>query len=136
MRELTEQEHKNLKNLGVHALYLFGSRAQGVESPSSDFDFAVLLDQETEGRGGGLYDKLYAILSPLCKRTTIESDVLDIVFLNTVSLEMRMHVVRYGKVLSDGNLLARLRFEERTTREYCDFSPILFTIDRTILATL
>ncbi len=121
-----------LRKLGVVSLYLFGSRAQGVAGPRSDFDFAVLMGSAGHQRGDATYDALYDLLSPLCPRT-LQNDVLDMVFLDDAGLELKTHVLRYGKVLFDADPRARLQFEEQTMLEYADYKPILDTFDRAIL---
>ncbi len=126
---------KQLTALGIVAVYLFGSRAQGRAGPLSDFDFAILMNKEGHRRGSRLYDEIYDLLSPFCHRT-LENDVIDIIFLRDVPLELRMHVVRYGKVLFDHNPSARANFEAETVDAYCDFRPILDMFDKTILASL
>ena len=133
--ELPPQAKNELKRLGLEALYVFGSRAQGLEGPLSDYDFAVLLPQAGHSRGDALYNELYDILSPLCPRQ-LENDVIDIVFLRDAALELRFHVVRYGKVLYDDAPLERSRFEETTTEEYCDYRPLLNIFDQALLASI
>ena len=132
---LSEQQQYDLRALGVKALYLFGSRAQGTAGPLSDFDFGILMNKRGHSRGGKLYQKLYDVLSPSCPRT-LENDVIDIVFLRDAPLELRFHVIRYGKVLLDTDPRARLDFEEKTTLEYCDFRPLLDRQDEAILAAI
>ena len=135
MITLSEENRNALRNLGAEALYLFGSRAQGAEGPLSDYDFAALMTKGGEKRGGKTYDAIYDILSPLCPRT-LDNDIIDIVFLRDAPLELKMHIVRYGKILLDENPRARAKFEEETTLLYCDFRPILDMFDKAILATL
>ena len=133
---ILSKEHKNkLHDLGVEALYLFGSRAQGIDGPLSDYDFAVLTKKESDRRGWAIYDAIYDLLSPFCPRTQ-KNDVIDIVFLRHAPLELKMHIVRYGQVLFDENPRARAKFEEETTLLYCDFRPILDIFDKAILKTL
>lgn len=121
--------------MGVKTVYLFGSRARGTAGPLSDYDFAVLTKKKGHQRGGQLYDTLYDILSPLCPRNR-KNDVIDIVFLDNVSLELKFHVIRYGKIIFDSDPLGRGRFEEQVIEEYCDFRPILNMFDKTILASI
>lgn len=132
---ITKPAGKKLRSLGVVAVYLFGSRAQGVAGPLSDFDFGVFMEKSGNRRGDETYDALYDLLSPLCPRT-LANDILDIVFLNDAPLELRFHVIRYGKVLFDASPRVRGRFEERTMNEYCDYRPTLDMFDRAILAAL
>lgn len=132
---LSKPDQNKLSALGVQALYLFGSRAQGVEGPLSDYDFGVLMPEEGHKRGGKLYDAMYDILAPLCPRT-LENDVIDIVFVRDAPLELRFHIIRYGKVLYDADPRERGRFEDNTTMLYCDYRPLLDMFDKAILATL
>ena len=124
-----------LERLGVVALYLFGSHAIGAEGPLSDYDFGVLMLKGGNKRGDSTYDALYNALSPLCPRT-LENDVIDIVFLNDAPLELRAHVIRYGRILYESKPMMRGRFEEKTILEASDFRPLQRQIDQTILASL
>lgn len=133
--QLPQNAKEELEKRGVLALYLFGSRAIGAEHMRSDFDFAVLARDRGHKRGDALHDVIYDILSPLCKRT-LENDVIDIVFAADAPLELRMHVIRYGKVLLDTDPKARLDFEEQTMNLYCDYRPILDMFDHAILDSL
>ncbi len=135
MITLPQETKDQLRTLGVLALYLFGSRAQGVAGPGSDYDFGVLMQHGGSRRGDALYDALYDLLGPLCPRT-LENDVIDIVFLNDAPLELRMHVVRYGIILCESDSLQRGRFEQETMLAYADFKPILDMMDSAILAKL
>ena len=133
--KLTSEAKKQLRDLGVVALYLFGSRAQGTEGLLSDYDFAVLLKEVGHKRGNALYDKLYDLLSPGCPRM-LDNDVIDIVFLRDVSLELQFHVIRYGQVLFDTDSRVRVKFEEQTTLKYCDFKPLLNMFDQAVLEAI
>lgn len=136
MKELSELQKKQLADLGVITLYLFGSRAQGTEHALSDFDFAILLNNRAQKEDRvDLYDKIYDILSPLCPRT-LQNDIIDIVFLDSVGLELRMHVVRYGQILFDAQPKQHLKFEEDTIEQYCDFKPLLNIFDQAVLAAI
>lgn len=75
---------------------------------------------------------MYDLLSKISPRK-LQNDQLDIVFLNQAGLELKFHVIRYGKVIYDADTKERLRFEERTQILYCDFRPILDEIDAAIL---
>jgi len=131
-----EDHHaKILSDLGVQSVYVFGSRAQGLEGPLSDYDYAVLLKEKGHSRGDDLYLKLYNFFADISPRT-LQNDVIDIVYLRDAGLELKFHVVRYGKVIFDSDLLARVNFESMTTLLYCDYRPILDEFDKTILKSL
>lgn len=127
--------HQTLRQLGVKAVYLFGSRAQGREGPLSDYDYAILMEDEGHLRGDDLYFKLYDLFSEISPRT-LENDIIDIVFLRDAGLELRFHVIRYGIVLFDEVPQERLKFESETTLLYCDYRPHLDKFDQIILQSL
>ena len=133
--QLTPQAQRALTKLGVMTLYLFGSRAQNAETARSDYDFAVLMKHPGHKRGDAPYDAIYDIFAPLCPRT-LENDVIDIVFLHDASLELRNHVLQYGKIFLDNDPKQRVQFVEKTMLEYCDFRPLLDMFDNAILSSL
>ena len=133
--ELSPAQRKCLKDLGVVALYLFGSRAQGREGPLSDYDYAVLMNRKGHQRGSDLYFNLLEILDPASPRS-YPNDIIDIIFLQDVGLELKFHVIRYGVVLFDDDPRFRLNFESETMLLYCDFRPLLNQFDQTILEAL
>lgn len=119
----------------VEAVYLFGSRALGREHPLADYDYAVLLKEKGYKKGDSVYDSLYEIFSEISPRG-LKNDVIDIVFLKDIGLELKFHVVRYGKVLYDADPQARVNFESDTMLSYCDYRPLLDEFDRNILESL
>ncbi|MBI4261912.1 nucleotidyltransferase domain-containing protein [Candidatus Uhrbacteria bacterium] len=135
---ISRTERDRLASLGVATLSLFGSHAEGVSGPLSDYDFAVLLRNpnllKDAPQKEALYDALYELLAPLCPRD-LRNDVIDIVFLDDVRvpLELKMHVIRHGHVLFDSDPRQRADFEERIMELSCDFQPILTMFDRAIL---
>ncbi len=119
---------------GVSTLYLFGSRAQGISHGKSDYDFGVLLKDPSRLSGGSqeLYQEIYDIL-----QDEVEARVnLDIVFLGQAPLQLRYHVLRYGKVLLDEEPLGRGRFAERTLEEHADFEPYRRLFEEATLAKI
>lgn len=131
----TEQDRERLHELGVAAVYLFGSHATGTASPRSDYDFGILMrpGSPIPERLDRTYQMLYDLFAPHCPRT-LAHDAIDIVFLERAPLELRFHVLRYGAVLFDADPRARAHFEEQTMEEYCDYFPLLQQFDQTILA--
>lgn len=132
---LKTRHTKLLSKLGVQAVYLFGSRAQGRSGPFSDYDYAVLLEESGYCRGDKIYFRLYDIFSEISKRK-LENDIIDIVFLRNAGLELGFHVIRYGKIIFERDARARLLFETITILKYCDYRPILDEFDNAILETI
>lgn len=86
----TESEQRQLKDLGIQAIILFGSRAQNTASSASDYDIGAL------GRNNKqIYDFLYDLLS----RKINQLVNIDIVFLTDAPMELQAHVAKYGQLL-------------------------------------
>lgn len=132
--KLSPKHRQVLKHTDVVAIYLFGSRVLGVETELSDYDYGVLT-RDKHAKGDKLYDQLHDMLSEISPRT-LKNDVLDIVYLKNTNLEMKFHVVRYGKLIFDSDPITRLTFEEQTMLLTCDFRPILDAADTAILESL
>lgn len=135
IQEFLELNSSVLRQKGIAAIYLFGSRANGLYGPLSDYDYAILTTGGHFKRGDELHSELYDLLSK-CSPRTLDNDVIDIVFLRDAPLELRNHVVRFGKVIFDPQSSMRLEFESMTTLLYCDFRPLLDEMDAAILEAI
>lgn len=104
---------------GLVCAYLFGSHARGDETPGSDIDVALLLDQDPprtiEGLRLDLADELAG---------TVDRPV-DLVVLNRAPADLIHRVLRDGVLLLDRDPSARIRFEVRARNEYFDLLPHL-----------
>jgi predicted nucleotidyltransferase len=103
----------------VVAVYLFGSTARGTARPSSDIDVAVLFAHPPLRRLDG-------------PRLVIEGDLervlgraVDLVVLNDAPVDLRVRVLRDGRVLVDRDRGARIAFEVQTRNEFFDLEPVL-----------
>lgn len=133
----TKRDEDSLRKSGVMTVYLFGSRAEGLENELSDYDFAFLLTDSSLVKPGKdvlpLYQKLYEFLSPLCTHGA-KSDVIDIVFLQSgVSLELQANVVKNGKILFDDNPQKRADYEAQVMMRMADMQPIIRVMDDNII---
>ena len=139
MFQIPSSAQKELKRLGVGCITLFGSRAQGIETPLSDYDFAVLMNNPSaEPRHSllsPLYEALYRILSPLCPRQ-FPNDIVDIVFFRRVPLELQTHIIRHGRVILDFNPDLRADEEARIMLKAADFAPLKRMMREALLARL
>jgi uncharacterized protein len=105
-----------LREAGVQAAYVFGSRATGAARASSDIDLAVLAGRHVgfleEQR---LADRLEHVLGV----------PVDLIVLDRASLELRGRIVQEGELVFGQDQPARVAFEVRTRSEYFDFLPTL-----------
>jgi predicted nucleotidyltransferase len=111
----------------IRLLYLFGSRASGMATLSSDYDLAVLLDDEEAGE-------------TLCTRlghelaVQLTTERLDLLSLHRAPIELAYGVIAQGRVLYQRDLATRVEYEADVLSRYGDFLPILRAQRRAILA--
>lgn len=120
---LTAEEKNRLVSLGVEALILFGSRAQGVARVNSDYDFGVLLKDKRAARSHERRVEMYDALYDLLSRVINQLVNIDIVFLDDAPAELQSHVTKYGIPLYEANKKAFLDFKERVMLLCSDFAP-------------
>lgn len=127
----SDREQQTLKDLGISAAVLFGSRACGTAREGSDYDIGVLLSGSIQKKAE-MYDALYDILS-----SKIQSLVnIDIVFLENAPGELRAHVMKYGKPIFQASPNVFADFRERVMSEYADFAPLREIFHQGILARI
>jgi uncharacterized protein len=103
----------------VAAVYVFGSVARGTAGPGSDVDVAVLFNAPPPHTLDGA-------------RFTLEGDLeramhtpVDLVVLNDAPVDLRIRVLRDGRLLIDRDRSARIAFEVHTRNEFFDLEPML-----------
>jgi predicted nucleotidyltransferase len=104
------------------ALYLFGSYAEGKQTPVSDIDLAVLLDR---GFPAALYfEKKLKLLSTIT--SALKTDEVDLIILNQAPPALSYRVLSQGRLLyeeEDGKA-QRVSFQVKTFDRYFDFKPV------------
>ena len=132
---LNKNEEKKLEALGVEALILFGSQAQGLATERSDIDIGVLVEYpilRDRQQRKNVYDALYDMISGKHDRLTD----IDIVFLQDAPMELRAHVMKYGVPLYECNPRSFPRFKEYVMDSYADFAPNREEFQRGILSRI
>jgi predicted nucleotidyltransferase len=102
----------------VRLAFFFGSRARGEIRSDSDYDVAVLLDEDAVADAierGRTVRRLAARLG-----RQVSSSHLDLVVLNGAPALLRHRVLRDGVLLYERSDGERARFAIRTIREYQD----------------
>lgn len=101
--------------------FLFGSYARGTANNLSDIDIAIYVDETHMPPPGpyGYTSNLTVELKRQLKRN------VDVIILNEAPLVLRFHILQDGKLLFCHDPLARIRFHEKTVRDFLDFQPIL-----------
>lgn len=117
MRPDAQELETILRSHGVEFAYLFGSRATGLATQTSDADVAVMPH-------GDLSLRAQAALADELARSLGATEV-DVARLDRASLELRGRVVQEGHLLFSANEPARVAFEVKTRSEYFDYLPTL-----------
>lgn len=132
---ISEKNKEEFKALGVAAVYLFGSLAEGKNGPLSDIDLAILLENEARSDiRSELYQSLYNMFSDIFDLSDFKH--MDIVFLDRAPLELSFDVIKNGQVIFDAKPDLRNTFESRVSLLYVDFQPLLRDFDKNILSRL
>jgi len=104
---------------GAAAVYLFGSVARGTARPDSDVDigvlFAIAPEPTLDAQPFALENELERVLGR----------AVQIVVLNRAPVDLRIRVLRDGRLVLDRDPSARIRFEVQTRNEAFDLEPIL-----------
>jgi predicted nucleotidyltransferase len=103
----------------VAAVYLFGSVARDNARPGSDVDLAVLFEASP---AAALNSPRFALAGEIERVVSVP---VDLVTLNDAPADLRIRVLREGRLLVDRLPAARIAFEVRTRNEAFDLEPIL-----------
>lgn len=104
----------------VAAAWLFGSRGRGGHSPESDVDVAVLLDASADRTDPGLLGGIASALEQAAGGLDIDLVALDVAKQGPVFCH---RVLSEGKLVHDGDRVARVDFESRVYSRYLDYRP-------------
>lgn len=104
---------------GVVAAWLFGSVARGNARSDSDVDVALLFEQTPPSTYDAPQLELQAELSVALGRE------VDVVCMNVAPPDLRIRVLREGRLLFDDDRSRRIAFEVQTRTEYFDIEPRL-----------
>jgi predicted nucleotidyltransferase len=98
----------------LQCLYLFGSRAKGRESASSDIDLAAFI-----GPGKGCNDPLLGVdMACSCEREL--GKPVDMVLMNRVNPVLQHEILATGVRLYEADHEFRAKAEARSFRDYVD----------------
>lgn len=110
------------KDKDVVACYLFGSYAEGKQTPASDVDLAVLLDVDFPAES--YFEKKLDLLSIVT--LSLKTDEVDLIILNQAPLLLSYRILSRGKLLFErGDRKGqKVNFQVRTFDRYFDFKPV------------
>jgi predicted nucleotidyltransferase len=111
----------------IRLLYLFGSRASGAVGPLSDYDLAVLVDEEEASAE--------ELLPHLAHELTVRLGAarLDLILLNQAPIELAYAIIAQGHLLYQRDVATRVEYEADVLSRYGDYLPVLRAQRRAIL---
>jgi len=106
----------------IVSIYLFGSCAEGKQTPVSDIDLAVLLDRDFPSNH--YFEKKLELLA--IATTTLKTDEIDLIILNQAPSALSYQVLSKGRLLFENDKVKgqRVNFQARTYDRYFDFKPV------------
>jgi len=112
------RQKARFKKLGVDAIYLFGSYAQGLETPISDIDIGVVFSHPEKYRNNTMdaYLDLYDIFTDIFPKIK----QVDIIFLQLVPLKLQYEAAIKGKALYESSDEKRFSYQEEVIKKYAD----------------
>ncbi len=112
------KQKARFKKLGVDAIYLFGSYAQGLETPISDIDIGVVFSRPERYKSDTMkaYLPLYDIFTDVFPKIK----QVDIVFLQEVPLKLQYEAAIKGKVIYESSREKRFSYQEEVIKKYAD----------------
>ena len=123
---MKKEIRRELKELGVSTVYLFGSRASQRQSRLSDIDIGVVLKKPPLGGDTRpTYDRLYRLFTEVYPALK-----LDIVFLQTAPVALQYSAVKEGKILFEEDPVFTADYEYSVINQYLDFRPVLDRFDQ------
>lgn len=106
----------------ITAVFLFGSYAEGRQTPVSDFDLAILLERDVPINQH--FEKKLELLS--MATTALRTDEVDLVILNNAPPALSYQVLTRGRLLfeKEGGKDHRVHFQVQAYDRYFDFQPV------------
>ncbi len=117
--KLPSELKKQLRKIGVIAVYLFGSRAKGKIGALSDYDIGILLKNNVPDK------KFFNIKLKLIQDFSLffKTMKIDVVILNKATTLLATNIINEGCLLFDAMHEQRIAFETKTTMKYLDRLP-------------
>jgi predicted nucleotidyltransferase len=110
----------------IVAAYQFGSTVRGQESPLSDLDIAILVDDRRAPSALELLRIELILAHELQKHLGVPE--IDLITLNRQRLPLQHGILRTGRLIYEADRKYRIRFSQKVIEDYLDFQPTLALI--------
>ena len=117
MIKFNQKQIDTFKELGVVAIYIFGSQAQGLAHKMSDVDIGIIFDnpEKYKNKTMDAYSEFYSIFTDVFPGKDV-----DIVFLQLVSPALQFRAVRDGQIIYEADQERQLNYRENVFKKYLD----------------
>jgi len=126
MENNLEELRKVFVKKPISLAFLFGSRIQGNVNNFSDYDIAILIEENFYQKNNinpptilnlkmDLLDELFRFF---------KSENVDLIILNEAPIFLQYKIIRYGKLIFSPDLSSLYRFKAQVVSEFLDFSSI------------
>lgn len=129
--DLSSAAVEQLRELGVAAVWVFGSTVAGATHVHSDTDVALLLSEGVPPPSLGERGRITDVLAGALGRADI-----DLVVLEEAALELRAAVIGQGRLLAQPDPPRRVRFEVATLSQWFDVRQAMHGQDRAYVARI
>ena len=113
-----EQLQQLFKANNFIAVYLFGSRVDGLAGENSDYDFGLLLENYPGLENASLFQFMFEE-----EATAILNTKVDAIILNEASIEQNFLIISRGVLVYSKDDNKRTDYEDIVIRNYLDFKP-------------
>lgn len=107
---------KELQNLDINTVYLFGSQATGKSGPLSDHDIGILLRENV--RPAKYFDLKLELMTLF--RRFYKTTKIDLIILNNCPVILAMNIIKEGKIIYETDREYRIAFEAHVMSKYFD----------------
>lgn len=122
---------KKLETIKIVIVYLYGSKAEGINNRNSDFDLGIVFTHSPiKKQSLDLYSKLHHIFSKEFPKENI-----DIALLQFSPVNFQFEVINKGKILLEIDSEFRANFEERIIKDYLFFAPLQKEYEKVTMET-
>ncbi len=124
-RKLKKLKEYLKKQKSVRLVYLFGSRATDKQSPLSDVDIAVYLDEKLNKKQR--FRTQLKLIGDIC--SILKRNDVDVVVMNDASVFLNFEIIKHNKVLVNKDNEERVDREVKSMKYYLDRKAHLESLD-------
>ncbi len=126
MENNLEELRKIFVKKPISLAFLFGSRIQGNVNKFSDYDIAILIEEDFYQKNNINPPIIFSLKMDLLDELFrfFKSENVDLIILNEAPIFLQYKIIRYSKLIFSPDLNSLYRFKAQVVSEFLDFSSI------------